>query len=156
MSVIAMKITKAGPVPKSDRLRVYEATTEEETIVFVANLTNVYEVDDVVAVAQVGTVLVLDGEKIEIKPTVIRKTESFGMGLGTVDVPVGTNLDHLDHLYAFPPGTKVRTNTVLESGPVEWRFGTILSTSIAATLQYLVQHDDGSMSFHSPFELEVL
>lgn len=95
MSVIAMKITKAEQHPNADRLRLYEAQALDTTVVFVANLTNVYEVDDVVALAQVGTVLPpMDGEEgITITACKIRKVESFGMGLGKTSEPVGSNLD---------------------------------------------------------------
>lgn len=102
MSVIAMLITSAEKHPNGDRLRVYTATddTRDTTLTFVANLTNVYEVGDTVAVAQVGTVLPPSerGEDqaipgLLIQATVIRKVESFGMGLGKTDKPVGTVLD---------------------------------------------------------------
>ena len=113
MSVIAMKITKAEQHPNADRLRVYEAQfptrfrvhgdgeaaavfpEDIQTIQFVANLTNVYEVGDIVAVAQVGTVLPpMDGEEgITISACKIRGVASFGMGLGKDKGPVGCNLD---------------------------------------------------------------
>lgn len=164
MSVIAMKITKAEKHPNADRLRLYEAQTPTQTVVFVANLTNVYEVDDVVAVAQVGTVLILDGELIEIAPTTIRKVESFGMGLGKTVHPVGCNLDSL---YPWPAETRIRTQDigVSTSG---WtpeaiaarRFGVVgrvLACQSGHGMTYSVVHDnDGSIGYYEPAELKVL
>lgn len=164
MSVIAMKITKAEKHPNADRLRLYEAEALGQTLVFVANLTNVYEVDDVVAVAQVGTVLVLDGEVLEIAPTTIRKVESFGMGLGKTDHPVGCNLDSL---FPWPEGTRVRTQNVGMS-TAGWKPGTIaarqfgvsgrvLTCQNAHGMVYAIEHEnDGSIGYYKPVELVVL
>lgn len=89
MPILAMRVRTAEQHPNADRLRVYMMENQlGECIQVVANLTNVYTSDDTVAVAQVGSVV--DG--LEIKQTVIRKVESFGMALGKVDAPVGTDV----------------------------------------------------------------
>lgn len=164
MSVIAMKITKAEKHPNADRLRLYEAQTPDQTVVFVANLTNVYEVDDVVAVAQIGTVLVLEGEIIKIEHATIRKVESHGMGLGKTDRPVGSNLDAL---FPWPEGTRVRTADMLGSG-YGWDSnilaarcagvaGKILTSGTGHGFWYSVVHDrDGSIGYYDPAELRIL
>lgn len=164
MSVIAMKITKAEKHPNADRLRLYEAEALGKTVVFVANLTNVYEVDDIVAVAQVGTVLVMGGEVVEIAPTTIRKVESFGMGLGKTIHPVGCNLDSL---FPWPEGTRVRTSDPL--GPAHgWTpnaraarcagvLGKILTSGSGHGFWYSVEHNnDGSIGYYSPEELRII
>lgn len=79
--IVEMKITSAEKHPNADRLRVYSAEGDGKEITFIANLTNVYEVGDMVKVAQVGHVME-DG--MEIKETVIRGVKSYGMGLGKV------------------------------------------------------------------------
>ena len=79
--ILEMTITKAEQHPNADRLRVYEAVDGDTTVLFVANLTNVYEVGDKVKVAQVGHVME-DG--LEIKVSKIRGVTSYGMGLGKV------------------------------------------------------------------------
>jgi len=79
--IVVMKITSAEKHPNADRLRVYSAEGDGKEITFVANLTNVYEVGDMVKIAQVGHVME-DG--MEIKETVIRGVPSYGMGLGKV------------------------------------------------------------------------
>lgn len=89
MAIVAMSITTAEDVPKANNLRVYTAVAGDTTLTFVANRSHVYEVGNVVAVAQVGTIL---EEGLEIKPVTIRGVESFGMGLGVIDLPVGTEV----------------------------------------------------------------
>lgn len=85
----AMKVVSAEKHPNADRLRVYSVENETgEARVIVANLTNVYEVGDVAAVAEIGSVV--DG--VEIKATNLRGVDSFGMMLGKVDAPVGTDV----------------------------------------------------------------
>jgi Putative tRNA binding domain len=164
MSVIAMKITKAEKHPNADRLRLYEAQTPTQTVVFVANLTNVYEVDDVVAVAQVGTVLVLDGEALEIVPTTIRKVESHGMGLGKTVHPVGCNLDSQ---FPWPFDTRVRTQDVglstsgwIPEAVASRKFGVsgrILMHRDGHGLTYSIVHDDdGSIGHYVPAELKII
>lgn len=74
-----MKILSAEKHPAADRLRVYSAEADGNKITFVANLTNIYEVGDIVKVAQIGHVME-DG--MEIKETTIRGVKSYGMGLG--------------------------------------------------------------------------
>lgn len=99
MSVVAMKCVSAEDHPDADRLRVYKFESPASwegiqgvgSIQVVANLTNIYEVGDIVAVAEVGSVLsAFDDMKIEARK--VRGVESFGMALGVVDVEVGTEL----------------------------------------------------------------
>lgn len=89
MPIVAMRIVTAQQHPNADRLRLYTAEANGEEVTFVANLTNVYEPGDVVAVARVGTTL-RDG--LTIAPTKIRGVESFGMGLGKTDSLVGSEV----------------------------------------------------------------
>ena len=151
MPILAMKIVKAEKHPNADRLRVYEASCylHSLSVQFVANLTNVYEVGDVVAVALVGTVLVIDGEKLEIKPSVIRKVESFGMGLGKTDCEEGRNLDWN---YPWPLDWRVKT---LSDNP---RKGKIISHySDNGFFTYIIlMEDDESIAHYRPHELQLL
>lgn len=91
MSVIAMVCTSAEEHPDADRLRVYKFEAGNFGCQIVANLTNVYEVGDVAAIAQPGTVLSAFDD-LEIVPRKVRGVESFGMAIGHVDAPVGTEL----------------------------------------------------------------
>ncbi len=89
MPVIAMKATSKLAHEKTDSLFIYTFESPalgEKTIV--ANLTNVYEVGDVVAIAQLGTLLA-EGE---MKPRKVFGIDSEGMALGPVDAPVDTDL----------------------------------------------------------------
>lgn len=90
MSIIACTVTTARDHENAERLRVYqvEAPGIEPTQV-IANKDRVYEVGDVVAAALVGTVL-SDGTAIE--KAKVRGVLSFGMLLGMVSDPVGTDL----------------------------------------------------------------
>ena len=90
MAVIAMRVVLAEGHPNADSLRVYEfEAPEHKNVRVVANLSNVYQVGDIVAVAQVGAVLE-DGTKI--RKAKLRGVESFGMAMGAVGVEVGTDL----------------------------------------------------------------
>lgn len=94
MAVKAMRVMKAEKHPGADRLRVYEF--QDETGFFlqiVANLQNVYEVGDIAAVAQVGTVLTDDGKESTIAEATLRGVPSYGMALGKVDDAVGSILN---------------------------------------------------------------
>ncbi|MCB9675243.1 MAG: hypothetical protein H6737_09010 [Alphaproteobacteria bacterium] len=89
MPVIAMKATEKRAHEKTDSLFIYTFESPElgaKTIV--ANLTNVYEVGDVAAIAQLGTLLP-DGE---IKPRKVFGIDSEGMALGPVDAAPDTDL----------------------------------------------------------------
>lgn len=87
MPIIACRVTQAEQHPNADALKVYtfEAPGIDPTVV-VANLSNIYKVGNIVAVALVGTVLP-DGT--EIKKTKLRGVLSFGMALGHVEVAEG-------------------------------------------------------------------
>lgn len=90
MAVIAMRVTSAAQHPNADALRVYTLEAEgRESLPVIANLSTVYDVGDTVAVALIGTVLA-DGA--EIQKTKLRGVLSFGMALGKVADPIGTDL----------------------------------------------------------------
>lgn len=90
MSVIVMKVTRAEPHPNADALRLYTMEApEQEPVQIIANLENIYQIDDIVAVALVGSLL-KDGTKI--KPSKLRGVYSYGMALGKVDAEIGDDL----------------------------------------------------------------
>ena len=89
MPVISMNTIRKTAHEQTDSLFIYTFESPElgeKTIV--ANLTNVYEVGEVAAIAQLGTLL----PEGEIKPRKVFGIDSEGMALGKVDVPVDTNL----------------------------------------------------------------
>lgn len=89
MPVIAMKCISKSAHEKTDSLFIYNFESPDlgsKTIV--ANLTNVYEVGDVVAIAQLGTWLA-EGE---MKPRKVFGIDSEGMALGPVTSDLGTDL----------------------------------------------------------------
>ncbi len=90
MPIIAMEVKTVSAHPNADKLQVYtmEAPGHDARQI-VANMTNIYQTGDVVAVATIGTVLE-DG--MEIKQATIRGQDSFGMALGTIDVPAGQDV----------------------------------------------------------------
>lgn len=103
MSVVAMKVVSVSSHPNADALRVYTLQNKEHApIQVVANLQQVYEVDDVVAVARIGARL-QDGT--HIRRSKLRGVHSLGMLMGTVDVPVGTDLSEL-YCVQEEPGTE--------------------------------------------------
>lgn len=89
MPVIAMTVVEKQSHEKTDKLFIY--TFESPQLgqkQIVANLTNVYEVGDVVAVAQLGTFL----PQGEMKPRKVFGIPSEGMALGPVDAQPDTDL----------------------------------------------------------------
>jgi tRNA-binding EMAP/Myf-like protein len=90
MPVIAMKVKTAQNHPNADALRLYSfAAPGWESVQIVANSENIYDVDDIVAVALTDSVL-KDGT--QIKPVKLRDVYSFGMALGKVEAAIGTDL----------------------------------------------------------------
>lgn len=90
MAVIAMKVVEAENHPNADRLRIYRFDDGSGSLLqVVANLTNVYEVGDVAAVARIGTIM---NDGLEIKEAKPRNVPSFGMAIGKVEDAVGTDL----------------------------------------------------------------
>ena len=84
-----MKVTTKTAHEKTDKLFIYTFASPalgQRTIV--ANLTNVYEVDDVVAVAQLGTRL----PGVVLKPRKVFGIDSEGMALGPVEAALDTDL----------------------------------------------------------------
>lgn len=90
MSIFAMRVAEATEHLNADTLRIYtfEAPGVAPTTV-IANLENVYQPGDVVAVARVGAVL-RDGSRI--RASKIRGVHSFGMALGAVEAEPGDDL----------------------------------------------------------------
>lgn len=89
MPVIAMKVVDKQAHERTDTLFIYTFESPQlgqKTIV--ANLTNVYEVGDVAAIAQLGTWL----PEGEIKPRKVFGIDSEGMALGPVDDAPDTDL----------------------------------------------------------------
>ncbi|MBP0020238.1 MAG: hypothetical protein J7647_22120 [Cyanobacteria bacterium SBLK] len=90
MPVIAMEVKTAEQHPNADSLRVYSTIAPGyEAVQIIANLENIYEVGDTVAIALSNSIL-KDGTKI--KPSKLRGIQSFGMALGKALEPVGTDL----------------------------------------------------------------
>lgn len=97
--IIAMKVKNASDVENSNNLRVYEFEAPNvEDLVVVANKTNVYYPGDVVAVAQVGSVLT-SYDNLEIKKRKVFGIESLGMAMGKVNASVGSE---------FPDNFKIK------------------------------------------------
>ncbi len=89
MPVVAMQVTEKRAHERTDQLFIYtfaSPATGERTIV--ANLTNVYEVGDVAAVAVPGTFL----PGVEIVPRKVFGVHSEGMALGKVEAALDTDL----------------------------------------------------------------
>ena len=98
MSVIAMRVSSCSEHPNADSLRVYEFEAPgHEPVRVIANLENVYQCGDVVAVALIGSTL-KDG--LKIKKTRLRGVDSFGMSMGRVDSECGTDLSEE---FCLPP-----------------------------------------------------
>ncbi|EAZ89804.1 hypothetical protein [Crocosphaera chwakensis] len=77
MPVIVMETIAAEPHPNADSLRIYQMKVPGKSkIQIIANLDNVYQVGEIVAVALVDSVL-KDGTKI--KPSKLRGVYSYGM-----------------------------------------------------------------------------
>ncbi len=93
MNVIAMKVTEAKSHPNADALRVYTMEAPNHNRVqIVANLENIYQEGDIVAVALGGSVL-KDGTKIKLSK--LRGIASYGMALGVVEAELGNNLSEI-------------------------------------------------------------
>ena len=111
MPVYAMKVTTKTAHEKTDKLFIY--TFESPALgqrTIVANLTNVYEVGDVVAIAQLGTRL----PGVVLKPRKVFGIDSQGMALGPVDAALDADLTE-----AFSADAAPRTFTVTLSIEVE-------------------------------------
>lgn len=89
MPVYAMKVTSKSAHEKTDKLFIYTFESPEQgTRTIVANLTNVYEVGDVVAIAQLGTRL----PGVVLKPRKVFGIDSEGMALGPVEAELDADL----------------------------------------------------------------
>jgi len=108
MSAIAMKVISAEQHPNANALRLYTMEAPQiEAVQIIANLDNIYQVGDVIAVALGGAIL-KDGTKI--KPSKLRGLYSYGMALGKVDVEIGTDLAEI---YCQPKPKKINTTVKL-------------------------------------------
>ena len=111
MPVYAMKVTTKTAHEKTDKLFIYTFNSPalgDKTIV--ANLTNVYEVGDVVAIAQLGTRL----PGVTLKPRKVFGIDSEGMALGPVEADLDADLTE-----KFNADAPSRTFTVTLSVQVE-------------------------------------
>ena len=89
MPVVAMKATSKTAHEKTDTLFIYTFESPEQgERTIVANLTNVYDVGDVAAIATEGTFL----PGLEIKPRKVFGIPSAGMALGKVDAALDADL----------------------------------------------------------------
>ncbi|MFT5681487.1 MAG: tRNA-binding EMAP/Myf-like protein [Myxococcota bacterium] len=89
MPVYAMKVTSKSAHEKTDKLFIY--TFESPALgqrTIVANLTNVYEVGNIVAIAQLGTRL----PGVVLKPRKVFGIDSEGMALGPVEAELDADL----------------------------------------------------------------
>jgi tRNA-binding EMAP/Myf-like protein len=89
MPVFAMKVVEKNAHERTDTLFIY--TFESPALgqrQIVANLTNVYEVGDTVAIAQLDTRL----PGVVLKPRKVFGIDSEGMALGPVEAPLDTDL----------------------------------------------------------------
>lgn len=93
MNVVAMIVSEVKSHPNADALRVYTMEAPDRSAVqIVANLENIYNEGDIVAIALSGSVL-KDGTKI--KPCKLRGVISNGMALGIVNVQLGSDLSEV-------------------------------------------------------------
>lgn len=93
MSVIAMRVSDVQFHPNADALRVYiMEAPERNEVQIVANLENIYQKGDIVAVVLSGSVL-KDGTNI--KSCKLRGVTSQGMALGIVDAELGSDLSEV-------------------------------------------------------------
>ena len=89
MSVITMKVIDKKDHPYADALIIYQFEAPNfDPITVIANLENIYNVNDLVDVALIGTKI--DG--IIIYKNKIRGENSFGMALGKSQNELGTNV----------------------------------------------------------------
>ncbi len=97
MSFVAMEVKTAAEVLGSKNLRVYTFSAPgKEDLIIVANLTNVYSVGDIAAVAQVGTMIPIDSTYVKPFEIIKRKVfgiESSGMAMGRTSAAPGTSLE---------------------------------------------------------------
>lgn len=90
MPILAMSVESEENHPNANALRIYTfGAPGHDSIRVIANLENIYEVGDVVAVALVGSIL-KDGTRI--KRASLRGIESWGMALGRVEANIGDDL----------------------------------------------------------------
>lgn len=109
MPVIAMKVVEKTAHEKTDKLFIYTFESPNlGQLQIVANLTNVYEVGDVVAIAQLGTFL----PGLEMKPRKVFGIPSQGMALGPVVAALDTDLS--EQFNADAPVGKFRVTYTVE------------------------------------------
>jgi tRNA-binding EMAP/Myf-like protein len=109
MPIIAMTVVEKTPHDKTDTLFIY--TFESEKLgrrTIVANLTNVYEVGEVAAIAQLGTVL----PEGTIEPRKVFGVHSEGMAMGRVDA--APDEDVTSRFEADAPKQRFRVSVAVE------------------------------------------
>ena len=112
MPVYAMKVINKTAHEKTDKLFIYTFESPargQRTIV--ANLTNVYEVGDMVAVAELGTRL----PGVVLKPRKVFGIDSEGMALGPVSAAIDTELTAEFNADATPQTFKVTLTIEVEA-----------------------------------------
>lgn len=112
MPVVAMQVSSKTAHEKTDKLFIYTFTApghDERTIV--ANLTTVYEVGDVAAIAVTGTFL----EEGSIEPRKVFGIHSEGMALGPVEAELGADLTAQFDADREPHPIKVTVEMVVEA-----------------------------------------
>ena len=114
MPVYAMKVVDKQPHERTETLFIYQlespALGRKQVV---ANLTNVYEVGDVVAIALIGTWL----PGVQLKPRKVFGYDSAGMALGVVDAALDTDLSA-----QFDADRAPRTFTVTYTIEIEARY----------------------------------
>jgi tRNA-binding EMAP/Myf-like protein len=91
MTVEVMQVFSKSKHPNAETLYVYGMYDKnEELFTIVANSENIYELDDLVKVAKVGSVL--KENNLHIEESNIRGIISVGMAIGKSDQPRGTDL----------------------------------------------------------------
>lgn len=105
MKVIAMKVASVEDHPDAESLKIYwfEAPEHENRLV-IANLENVYDVNDLVYVALEGAIL-KDGTKI--RATKLRGIKSYGMAMGKIDKPDAVVGDDFTEQFCQEPDEKI-------------------------------------------------
>lgn len=91
----AMICTKSDDHPDADRLRVYTFETPDDRVTIVANLTNVYDVGDMAAIARIGSILPSEyggGQPLTITERKVRGVLSQGMALGPTNAGLGDDI----------------------------------------------------------------
>lgn len=112
MPVRAMKVTSKTAHEKTDKLFIHTFESPEQgELTIVCNLTNLYEVGDVAAVALLGTTL----PGLTIKPRKVFGIDSAGMALGKVQAELDADLTEQFDADRAPRSFKVSFEVEVEA-----------------------------------------